>query len=233
MAKRTCKLDGCERERRALGYCLLHYRRFKEGRDLEAPVFARQPRLCSVDGCDRQAQAKGFCGPHYKRHRKGSDMSKPIKGTVLTCTAPNCNRPVLASGYCNAHYLRARNGSDMSAPVRMGPKDGKCTVPGCGRKHMGRGFCANHYRAWQYKRFWRHIIAERGGRCEACGKHYPMAVFDMHHRDPSQKKFSLSSAPANRSWEAMLEEAAKCDLLCANCHRILHFTNREEPLFPL
>lgn len=43
----------------------------------------------------------------------------------------------------------------------------------------------------------------------------------MHHIDPKSKSFTISHA-RSKSWEAIKEEADKCPLLCANCHRILH-----------
>lgn len=134
-----------------------------------------------------------------------------------------CSQPEQAKGYCNAHYIRARKGTDMSAPIQPKVRGNKCTVPGCGKKHMGRGFCHNHYRIHTRQMFWDHVIAERGGSCERCGNEYPPVVFDFHHRDPSEKRFSIGSAMGNRSWDELMEEVAKCDLLCANCHRILHF----------
>jgi hypothetical protein len=45
-------------------------------------------------------------------------------------------------------------------------------------------------------------------------------VFDFHHRDAEDKTFALSNGA--RSLEARRVEAAKCDMLCANCHRRLH-----------
>lgn len=56
--------------------------------------------------------------------------------------------------------------------------------------------------------------------CERCGFDDPRAL-DLHHRDPSQKQFMLSEAKSF-SWSRIEAEIAKCDALCANCHRILH-----------
>ncbi|HEV2820015.1 MAG TPA: hypothetical protein VGW11_05860, partial [Solirubrobacteraceae bacterium] len=40
----------------------------------------------------------------------------------------------------------------------------------------------------------------------------------FHHVDPKTKAFSLSFAGVTRSIAAAREEAAKCVLVCANCH---------------
>ena len=44
-------------------------------------------------------------------------------------------------------------------------------------------------------------------------------VFDWDHRDPSQKLFTISEKKHSVSSEKLLAEIAKCDLVCANCHR--------------
>lgn len=64
------------------------------------------------------------------------------------------------------------------------------------------------------------LIAERGGRCEACGYNATHAAMEFHHRDSESKKFGLGSFSGTRA--RLAAEAAKCALLCANCHRIRH-----------
>jgi hypothetical protein len=62
------------------------------------------------------------------------------------------------------------------------------------------------------------LVAEAGGRCTVCGYDRHPGVLQFHHRDPEQKRFSLSEAGLARSLERAREEARKCVLLCANCH---------------
>lgn len=59
--------------------------------------------------------------------------------------------------------------------------------------------------------------------CIKCGNSHP-AVIDYHHRDPSKKEVRIS-AIMGKGWsrERILKEIKKCDTLCANCHRILHW----------
>jgi hypothetical protein len=64
------------------------------------------------------------------------------------------------------------------------------------------------------------LIEERGGRCEDCGYSFCIAAFEFHHRDPRTKDFGIGNFTG--STERLRQEAAKCDLLCANCHRIRH-----------
>lgn len=64
-----------------------------------------------------------------------------------------------------------------------------------------------------------------GDRCGDCGKTFHPACYDFHHKDPSQKDDHVSILIRNnRKLETILEEVAKCELLCACCHRIRHFT---------
>jgi predicted Zn-ribbon and HTH transcriptional regulator len=68
------------------------------------------------------------------------------------------------------------------------------------------------------------LLAEAGARCRACGYDRNLAALVWHHRDPRIKSFSLDlRALSNRSEEELRVEAAKCDVLCANCHAETHF----------
>jgi predicted HNH restriction endonuclease len=57
--------------------------------------------------------------------------------------------------------------------------------------------------------------------CADCGVKYPTYVMDFHHRDPATKEFVIALS-ASRSREDVIAEIDKCDVLCANCHRIRH-----------
>ena len=46
---------------------------------------------------------------------------------------------------------------------------------------------------------------------------------DLHHRDPLQKDFSIGRYINSMAMEQILKEAEKCDMLCANCHRLTHY----------
>jgi len=64
---------------------------------------------------------------------------------------------------------------------------------------------------------------KRAGHCVIC-KNNDYRVLEFHHRDPSQKKFSIVQSVHNRySLSSLIREIEKCDLTCANCHRIIHF----------
>lgn len=55
--------------------------------------------------------------------------------------------------------------------------------------------------------------------CVDCGEADPL-VFDFDHREQITKRHSISNMRGLcYSWERILEEIAKCDVRCANCHR--------------
>jgi transposase-like protein len=62
------------------------------------------------------------------------------------------------------------------------------------------------------------LVAEFGGACQVCGYDRYAGALQFHHRDPEAKAFGLALYGAARSFAKAREEAAKCVLLCANCH---------------
>ncbi len=66
------------------------------------------------------------------------------------------------------------------------------------------------------------LIALLGGACQRCGYRRNAAALTFHHT--GRKAFALDSRHlANTAWEALVKEAAQCELLCANCHHELHY----------
>jgi transposase len=61
------------------------------------------------------------------------------------------------------------------------------------------------------------LVEEAGGRCTLCGYDASTVALHFHHLDPALKEFTIRSGET-RSIARMRAEAAKCVLLCANCH---------------
>lgn len=55
-----------------------------------------------------------------------------------------------------------------------------------------------------------------GNICCLCGSHEDLQ-FD--HVNRSEKCFTLSGAGLDKPWAIILQEHAKCQLLCSNCHK--------------
>ena len=56
--------------------------------------------------------------------------------------------------------------------------------------------------------------------CADCGETYPTCAMDFDHRDPSLKRYTVTRMVGRTSTEVILAEVAKCDIVCANCHRL-------------
>lgn len=88
------------------------------------------------------------------------------------------------------------------------------------------------YAQGRVRKIRRELIDKAGGKCIHCGikhdgKNTP--IFDFHHRDASTKLFEVCNREIkSRNLESLYAEADKCDVLCANCHRLHHWVENEE-----
>lgn len=55
--------------------------------------------------------------------------------------------------------------------------------------------------------------------CMDCGIKYPPYVMEYDHIS-NDKLDSIANLLQKASWQRILDEIAKCELVCANCHRI-------------
>jgi hypothetical protein len=55
--------------------------------------------------------------------------------------------------------------------------------------------------------------------CADCQQRFAFYAMDFDHRDPTQKSFEVPRMLGRVDTEKLLEEARKCDIVCANCHR--------------
>jgi hypothetical protein len=52
--------------------------------------------------------------------------------------------------------------------------------------------------------------------CADCAKSNPL-ILEFDH--VGRKEFDIARGIRGRNWRAVLDEIAKCDVVCANCHR--------------
>jgi hypothetical protein len=109
---------------------------------------------------------------------------------------------------------------------------------GSGRRHGHCRACkALYQREWYEKNKDRHkanvaeIRRERVKRhqeivrtakdvpCADCGERYPPYVMDFDHREGEQKVGVIAQLVSTATTAGLLGEIAKCDVVCANCHR--------------
>lgn len=60
-----------------------------------------------------------------------------------------------------------------------------------------------------------------GGKCSICGYNKCLGALDLHHKNEKNKEFTISGGNL-KSFEKLIPELIKCDVLCSNCHRELH-----------
>ena len=76
----------------------------------------------------------------------------------------------------------------------------------------------------EHKKKWTDFKASK--KCAHCGAQHP-AIIDFHHVIKENKR-SVFQLAAHRNYKAAMQEAEeKCIPLCANCHRIFHWEERE------
>lgn len=56
--------------------------------------------------------------------------------------------------------------------------------------------------------------------CVDCGGVFPACCMDFDHRDTDKHDEVGTLISRSRPWDVIESEIAKCDLVCANCHRI-------------
>lgn len=61
-----------------------------------------------------------------------------------------------------------------------------------------------------------------GGKCMTCGYNKCIWALQFHHRNPEEKEFNISEN-STFSWNKIVKELDKCDLLCSTCHDELHY----------
>ena len=91
-------------------------------------------------------------------------------------------------------------------------------------RNNGNGYirwrCITCEREWKHKsgrQKKRILVEEAGGLCMDCGKSYPDYTMHFDHLDPAEKSFGIGTK-LTYNIDILRLEAAKCELVCANCH---------------
>jgi len=151
--------------------------------------------------------------------RKGYKPPVPKDHRGRPCGVENCPNLECARGLCNAHYIRQLEGRSLETPLRNRKRCAVCSD--CSNKTDGKGAwgrcsrCISRYRSRVLKLA---LLSTMGNVCQSCSQSFPPCVFDFHHL--AKKNDSISSLLQNGSLKRIAAEASKCELLCANCHRM-------------
>lgn len=75
------------------------------------------------------------------------------------------------------------------------------------------------------------IIQAKNQPCSACGRSFHHCAMDLDHRNPEKKKFTISDyRRLSLSERSLRDEIAKCDVLCAVCHRLRTYERNHQPI---
>lgn len=151
----------------------------------------------------------------------GRDLTVRAIAAEIGVTAPTVRYWLRRHGLATTHAARRTAARRDAESAR---ETGECPVHGAVERVMrsdGRLVCkrcrAEAVTRWRRQAKLR-LIAEAGGRCRCCGYDRCAAALQFHHVDPATKRFGVGSRGLARSIETLRAEAAKCVLVCANCH---------------
>ena len=206
--------------------------RLKAGASIEAIAreAGRDPSTVSY-----WARKHGLTSAHAPRHAARGGIDRALLAEVVACElsvrdmAEVFDRsPTTIRHWLRRHALEtARMTRERLGKAALATGGDTAEIP-CPRHGMTRhvrrkgGFrcarCRVEHVAEKRRRIKRQLVLEAGGRCELCGYDRCVAALQFHHLDPATKRFALSQEGVSRSMAQARDEAAKCVLLCANCH---------------
>ena len=86
-----------------------------------------------------------------------------------------------------------------------------------------RQYSNRHYRERA-----RLIQESKNKPCMDCGKVFLACCMDFDHRDRAEKKFTIGAWGYRGNLADVMIEIAKCDIVCANCHRIRTYWKKRD-----
>lgn len=98
----------------------------------------------------------------------------------------------------------------------------------CEKDHTNRSAvcstCSGNIQRWKKKIF---LVQSNGSCCKECNND-DIRCLDFHHVDSKSKDFAITDRINHLSLERLLLETRKCILLCANCHRKHHASDKQK-----
>lgn len=73
------------------------------------------------------------------------------------------------------------------------------------------------------RKFKKSCIEYKGGCCSICNYSKCDTALEFHHLDPKEKDFTIADTVTYKFTDSIKLELDKCILVCANCHRELHY----------
>ena len=67
------------------------------------------------------------------------------------------------------------------------------------------------------------LVYAFGSKCCCCQHSFEDELYDFHHKNPKEKSFAIGNARTSHTKQEILDEAKKCCMVCANCHRRIEY----------
>lgn len=161
--------------------------------------------------CSKCGQAKPATSTHFSKHPHTKDR---LQSWCRVCTSNArhkskklcslCDYPTFRQGFCSSHFHRLKRYGDPLAG---------------GRSRM------HHVSKEDRREFVRSYLLEHG--CADCGYDTDARALSFDHRPGTVKIRDIKSG-MQFGWQALLDEIAKCDVVCMNCHTIRTSERRKE-----
>lgn len=198
-----CKVDGCDRDAWGLGFCNMHYSRFrKHGEEGMArpirkwspddPRYRNKNRPCSVEGCENLFYAKGLCRNHHEMLLRRGTTTYARNMPKKQCVVSGCEKEAGRLGYCKFHLSRTRSGTALTRPKGVAGE----------LNHNWKGGIAQYPNHSEMKRMRKQALEDANYICQMCGGEAKL----VHHKDNSKD---------NHSKDNLIP-------MCYKCHRQLH-----------
>ena len=177
----------------------------------------------------------GLVSSYAERHAARGGIERDLLTAVVACGLPIRDMAeIMGRSPATIRYWLAKYGLETPRAIRLrvrrtplppdaSPDLGMCPDHGptpfvldCGGYRRCRR-CRAESVVRRRRRVRDLLIEEAGGTCAICGFDEHPTALQFHHLDPGEKLFTLRDGET-RALERMREEAAKCVLLCANCH---------------
>jgi len=160
---------------------------------IENPVYAETRRAQQRES-KRQRRLNDEAWREKERARDRNRTRAPLTGTCTLCSEEGC----VAKGLCRRCYSRTNMQERRTDPQL---------------RDLERARSAKRARINTDA-----IREAKDAPCTDCGGSFPPECMDFDHVRGA-KLFNLSSC-GTRNPDVVAEEIGKCDLICANCHRI-------------
>jgi hypothetical protein len=161
------------------------------------------------------------CGQRFAPHAMDFDHRDPREKSFTICSsrASLKNRDLILAEVAkcdvvcvNCHRLRSRTRHRAWLASRTASTNGRI------EEQRAR---------WRYQA---DVLDQmRSVPCADCGGTFAQCCMDFDHRDASEKGSRVPALVGRAGIRRILAEAAKCDIVCANCHRVRTFERRTNP----